>query len=129
MSADQQDTRLPKASEPAVNPERLHKLTGGDNRLANELFELWSESMAKETTALQAALAQADLHQIGFHAHTIMGASRNLGIDEVGRIAKELELQSREGWSEGLAGLCRDLAKEMDLARVFFRGYLGTVSG
>ena len=68
----------------------------------SELFELYMQTTSTDLEELKAALATGDTEEIHKKAHSIKGASGNLGFDELYNTASEIDDQAREGSLDGL---------------------------
>jgi two-component system sensor histidine kinase/response regulator len=76
---------------PDVNPARFREVTMDDPVLARGLVESFIESAEKNLQDLETALARLDLKSAGRAAHTLVGASANLGASRMEAIAVKME--------------------------------------
>ena len=67
-----------------------------------ELLEIFLESSESDIDKLQQALMKGDAKQVADAAHSIKGASANLGFNDIFSVAKSLEQKARENSLEGL---------------------------
>ncbi len=68
-----------------------------------ELLEIFIESSESDLVKLKQALIEGDAKQVADAAHSIKGASANLGFMDIFSVAKNLEQKARENSLEGLA--------------------------
>ena len=92
---------VPKRTEPDRPPnlidfERFNEVSDGDVEFQQELLEMFIEDVTEKLQGLQQAFQDGDLSEIARYAHTIKGASANLGITSMQAIALKLEHQARE---------------------------------
>ena len=57
----------------------------------NEIFELYMETTSSDLQELKAALRNGDAEKVHERAHSIKGASGNLGLDELYELAKQID--------------------------------------
>jgi CheY-like chemotaxis protein len=76
---------------PDVNPARFREVTMDDPVLARGLVESFVESMESRLQELETALSRLDLETAGRAAHTVVGASANLGASRMEAIAVKME--------------------------------------
>ncbi len=79
------------------NNKRLEDVTEGDKEFTEELVLTYKEEYPKSIDGLKDAYKKKNADQIKFHAHTIKGASQNLGADKVGVICKKMEFAAKDG--------------------------------
>ncbi len=98
--------------EPAVDAARLDAVTDGDRQLARELGSLYLTTAERYCAELERATEPAEVSRI---AHALKGASRNLGITAVARLAERIEK----------AGSCEDVLGELRGRLEQVREYFG----
>lgn len=67
-----------------------------------ELVELFIEATTADLRALLNAASKRDLPKVGELAHSIKGASINLGFPELSSLAKQIEINARNNLMEGV---------------------------
>ena len=67
-----------------------------------ELVELFIEATTADLRNLLNAASQRDLLKVGELAHSIKGASINLGFTELSSLAKQIEMNARNNLLEGV---------------------------
>ncbi len=98
--------------EPVLfDPARLRAIDGGDRTFMNEILNLFLADTASRLEATRQAVEQSDADRIRREAHTIKGASANIGAMALREAAFALETAARDGDSS----TCGEL-----LARVTF---------
>jgi len=79
-----------------------------------ELVELLLSTAPNDLGNLRAALENDDVGAVAGAAHTIKGATGNLGFADLAAIAGEIEDQARMGLLEGLNARVEALARGLD---------------
>lgn len=72
------------------------------------------ENRIKDIEALTKALAENDFSTIEKIGHRVSGSSGGYGFGELGKIAKEIESNCKEGKFEKIPNLVRDFKSFMD---------------
>lgn len=78
------------------------------------------ENRKKDILDLKAALANGDFKTIEKIGHRVSGSSGGYGFDELGRIAKDIELDCKAGKSENIAKLIQDFEEHLINAQIKF---------
>jgi len=79
------------AERPDVNPARFREVTMDDPGLARGLVQSFIDSTEKCLRDLDSALERQDLEAAGRAAHTLVGASANLGASRMEAVAATME--------------------------------------
>ncbi len=88
---------------------------GGDKELARELIGGFLEDLPKQISALRGYLESGDVQNTVRQAHTIKGASANMGGEALSAVAFEMEMAAKNGDLESVA------ARQSDLEAQFIR--------
>ena len=80
-----------------------------------ELVELFIEKGSSDLDMLQSALDQGDTEKILEAAHSIKGASGNLGFMEIYEVAKSVEMNARQQIVDGTPGALQSMRRGIDL--------------
>jgi HPt (histidine-containing phosphotransfer) domain-containing protein len=88
---------------------RLLQRLGGDVDLIGQLCELFVTEQPRLVHALDEAIAAGDAGQVADAAHRYKGVLLNLGADEAGTVAGELEQLARTGSMAALGPQAREL--------------------
>ena len=86
-----------------MNLKELALELGMEQDEMSELLVIFIESSESDLVKLQQALIEGDAKQVADAAHSIKGASANLGFMDIFSVAKNLEQKARENSLEGLA--------------------------
>ncbi len=92
-----------KRPEPAALPERafhiqdLLERLDNDRQLAAEIAEVYQTESAKLQQEIAMALERGDAEALRYHAHSIKGATGNIGNEPLHEVAFQLEQCGREG--------------------------------
>jgi HPt (histidine-containing phosphotransfer) domain-containing protein len=104
-----------------VDWSRLLTATDQDEELARELAVLFIDSGLSSMQEIIAALDNRDLGKLGEKAHEIKGASANLQATATTAAAERLEAAARNGDTEQVPELTRQLKTEVDRAVAYLR--------
>lgn len=105
-----------------MNFKELGADLGLDEDEYRELIDLFIESGATDFQALQTAMAACDADQVMQRAHTIKGASGNLGLVEVSEVAKTIEENASQNQLDGLDQVVATLKTQFDAIQAFVSG-------
>ncbi|GAA4369625.1 response regulator [Nocardioides caricicola] len=78
--------------------------------------------------SIRAAAASGDAETLKQVVHKLAGGALNLGVQDAGRTAQEIELIADTGTTEGTAALLDQLESELELGRESLRAYQETYS-
>ena len=79
-----------------------------------ELVELFIEATTADLRNLLNAASQRDLTKVGNLAHSIKGASINLGFTEISSLAKQIEINARNNLIEGVPEAASVLGNQLN---------------
>jgi HPt (histidine-containing phosphotransfer) domain-containing protein len=87
-----------------VNTDRLRPIDvsevldriGGDTSFLKELLTIYFREYDEKKRLLEEAVAQQDLKQVSELGHSLKGASANLGLSRLQRVALSLEIAGKE---------------------------------
>ena len=82
--------------------EKLAKRLGLDVEDIQELFELYVETTTSDLAELKGAIEAKNTQLAHAKAHSIKGASGNLGLDEMYELAKDIDDHARVNSLDGL---------------------------
>ncbi len=86
----------------------------GDEKLSNEILGEFLKDVPRRFTALKEALDNDDAHSGQLHAHTIKGASANVGGDALSETAFEIEKAGKAGDLETVKAFIPKLEAQFD---------------
>ncbi len=89
----EQKTRDRAVFEGSVFLDRL----GGDESLAEEILEVFLHDAPRQIKALKGALDNSDADMVRLQAHTLKGASANIGASSFRDVAYQIETAGKEG--------------------------------
>ena len=87
-----------------------------------ELIELFLESGTSDLNQLQAAIEEGDAEKAARAAHSLKGASGNLGLMELHELAKTIEAGVRNNRLKGMAEPVQVLEKKLGVIAELARG-------
>ena len=79
-----------------------------------EIFEIYRDATTADMQELKAALKAGDPQGVSRKAHSIKGASVNLGLNELFELAKEIEDNARESNLNRVEGLVRNFSERYE---------------
>ncbi len=95
---------------------------GGDTSFLNELLDIYFQEYAEKKRLLEEAVAREDFKQVCELAHSLKGASANLGLARLRRVAFSLETAGRERQIQLAQGAVRSLEMEIQTLKDFLEG-------
>ena len=114
-----------RARRQLMEIQSLAKNLGLDLEDFNEIFEIYAETTSSDLEELKQALRYGDAQRAHEKAHSIKGASGNLGLDEVYELAKEIDDRARANSLDGLGDAVHELReKHENLVEDFKKGGL-----
>ena len=112
------------ASRPQWDAARTLERLGGDERLFQEVIEIFLEEGPRQMASMRAALTRGDKDATERIAHTLKGELGYLGLPEASRCARELEDAGRNGDLEHAVRIHSSLEREIERATDVIRGVL-----
>lgn len=97
-----------------MNLKELGENLGMDEEEFLEIMELFIDTSTTDFNKLQSAIDEKNSQKVAEAAHSIKGASANLGFKEVQEATKNLEEKGRNNHLEGITELAQILKKELD---------------
>ena len=102
-----------------MNFKQLGDNLGLEEDEYRELIELFVVSGNEDFELLRQALAAGDADQVMRRAHTIKGASSNLGLNEISAQARIIEEQAMQKQLGDLESTVQELKKQMDVMQSY----------
>jgi histidine phosphotransfer protein HptB len=101
---------------------QLHLLSEGNEEFELELLSIfWTETHSRLQVA-QTAVLTADFAALHYVAHQMKGASGNVGLHDVWRIASELEKMAHRADLTGAEALLLELSRCLNYVQAFLTG-------
>ena len=94
--------------------EKIAEKLGLDVEDIQELFELYMETTTSDLAELKGAIEAKDDQLAHAKAHSIKGASGNLGLDEMYELAKEIDDRARVNSMDGLEEMIQALEEKFN---------------
>ena len=94
--------------------EKIAEKLGLDVEDIQELFELYVETTTSDLAELKGAIEAKDTQLAHAKAHSIKGASGNLGLDEMYELAKEIDDLARVNSMDGLEEMIKVLEEKFN---------------
>ena len=95
---------------------------GGDTSFLKELLNIYFQEYAEKKRLLQEAIAREDFTQVCELGHSLKGASANLSLSRLQRIALCLETAGRERQIQLAQEAARTLETEIQTLKAFLEG-------
>lgn len=102
----------PANTDPPLELDTLRSLFGDDNEAIREILETYAEDLVVNLTALRAATGSRDRRAAARVAHSMKGASANVGAGPMLRLCATLEGASPAAPWEELEALARSVHDE-----------------
>lgn len=106
----------PTPAGPALDPDTFDGLMdlvdGDDDGFVVDLFEAYISSVGACVEGMRTALAEGDAHALSRHAHTLKGASANVGAIHVANLARALQMMGEQGSIDGAEDWIRAIVEE-----------------
>jgi HPt (histidine-containing phosphotransfer) domain-containing protein len=122
------DPTLPAAPGIVWNVGETLERLGGDEKLFQEVIEIFLDDVPKHMASLRRAIAAGDAEGVEGAAHTLKGELGYLGVSEVSQKARELEELGRNSDLRFAAGLYTTLASELSELLTSMRSTMGAHS-
>jgi HPt (histidine-containing phosphotransfer) domain-containing protein len=103
-----------------MNVDTLAEELGLENDELLEIAELYVETCASDFHKIQSAINEKNPQLLAEAAHSIKGASGNLGFTKAHQAAEKMETQARQGSLKGIAETANQLKSELDLVKGLF---------
>jgi len=105
-----------------VNLEVLRQMretfkSQGGAELVAELIKMFFEDTPPMLAKMREGIAQGNIDEIKFVAHSLKGNSRTMGANFLGELAAELELKAKNGSLDGAEKDVEELEREFNLVR------------
>lgn len=98
---------------------RLARTTAGDAEVEQELLRIFVEQTDEKIRALDRGVASKDYVQVGEEAHSLKGASANVGADRLRELAASLEAGMKNSEHDRAAELLKEVKAEYARVRAF----------
>jgi HPt (histidine-containing phosphotransfer) domain-containing protein len=79
-----------------------------------DIFELYIQTTGSDLQGLKRALHDGDANEAHRRAHSIKGASGNLGLNDICELATEIDNRARRGMLEGIEKAFQDLSERYE---------------
>ncbi|CAM2068356.1 Hpt domain-containing protein [Sulfidibacter corallicola] len=110
--------------ESLVDLSRIQETSDGDTEFEQELIEMYLDDAAVHARKIAGSVASSDADSIKATAHTLKGASANIGAQSIQEIAFEIEKAALAHDLTPLPELHRRLEEALAKTDTFFRDYL-----
>nr|WP_321400617.1 Hpt domain-containing protein [uncultured Desulfobacter sp.] len=80
-----------------------------DTNEARKLGRLLADTLTSDLEKIRRGLKDSDAESIRFVAHSLKGASGNLGFEKLSQLAADIEMRCRAGQLDGWQGLLLDM--------------------
>ena len=104
-----------------MNINKLAERLGLEPEDYMEVLELLVDSGKADITSLEQAIAAGSAEEVVAAAHSIKGASANLGLTELSEAAKDMELNAREQNLDGMSEKIQILKAKFEPVAALFQ--------
>ena len=98
-----------------VNREHIKSVTDGDKDFIKELVKLYLDDNKSRIATIEKIIRDKNYDALLMEAHTLKGASSNLGAEKVADLASEMEKDAKTGNFENMEGLFSQLKSAFEL--------------
>lgn len=116
--------QAPEQTPPPVNLRFIQDVSDGDKDFERELVDLFFTHMDGHIVALESLIEEHNLEGIQFEAHSIKGASANIGADRMQELAMRIEAMGAENKMDTAAEALAELKRRFEQVRKFLEGYI-----
>ncbi|MCK5542321.1 MAG: Hpt domain-containing protein [Desulfobacterales bacterium] len=96
-----------------MNFEEIASNLGLDEEDLNELLELFTTTSFADIEKINFGLKENDAEKVSQAAHSIKGASGNLGFQKIASLSKDVEMTAKEGNIKGLKEKTNIIVEEL----------------
>ena len=107
-----------------VDLKRIQDLAGGDKEFEQEVLRVYLTDCIERLEGLRQALEAGDNETARRHAHTIKGASCNIGTVLLHECARRLEHCKTQEQPKEAAALLKELGTEFGRVQAYLEAYL-----
>jgi len=111
-----------------VNLKRLQEITGTDNEFEREIIDMFLTDFKQHLSTLKQAAAEGNLSVLEMEAHTVKGASTNIGAGQLSELALSLEEKAKAGLGEKIQDLLHQLEEAFLGVAAVLEERRGTIS-
>ncbi|MCD6129423.1 MAG: Hpt domain-containing protein [Deltaproteobacteria bacterium] len=105
--------------KPAVDLNKALEMVDGDKEFLKELVELFKKDCSEKLEEISSAIQKKDFKTIDEVAHSLKGASGNLGLMRIYELSFEIEKMGKETKSEGIEEIYEQLKEEFNNFKEF----------
>ncbi len=108
----------------SVDLSRIQEISQGDEAFEREIFSLFLSDCIVRTDAIDGALAAGDQEALKREAHSLKGASANVGAEGLRQLSRDVELAISGDDARQLRSIVSELRQEAGRVREFIKSYL-----
>ncbi len=121
-STSDRDSSSSSTMDIDIDADRLDEITGGDAEFQRELIETFVEDAAEKLVQIRQALQSRDATAVAGHAHTLKGASGNVGVTSIQVTAEKMEFAAKNGDLDAASQRMDELDRFLEGTRSFAAG-------
>lgn len=110
---------MKKTSYLTYDLDKVLKMTDGDMELLKELFQLFISDYPKKLSQFSQAIEEENFEVIQNIAHSLKGASGNLGLSSIYELTLKIENSAKEGDIADVKRAYKDLERELERLKEF----------
>jgi len=80
-----------------INPDYLNSITGGDSEMIREIVDMFKEQITETYFEMKSFFSDKNYKALGCLAHKAKSSVAIMGMEDLAKLLKTLELQTREG--------------------------------
>jgi len=109
-----------------IKMDYLVSIFGEDREFFGELFQTYCDDNTLRMNELRDKMGEKDASSIEHLAHSIKGASGNIGADAMKDFAAELETMGRESELSGASSVIESMASEFEEIKTYIDSYINS---
>jgi HPt (histidine-containing phosphotransfer) domain-containing protein len=106
-------------AKPVFDRDYALEITDGDTEFLKELADLFNADYPQKLAGISRAIEEKDFEVLDKTAHSLKGASGNLGLTRVYELAFEIEKMGKTKNIEGIDKIYQELEKELERFKEF----------
>ncbi len=110
-------SELLEKEEKDIDLEKALEMVGGDKELLDQLLDMFIKDFPEKIKKLEEAAEENNFSVLREEAHSLKGASGNLGLIKIYEISKQIEAMAKENKAEGIKEKISQLKEQLEKLR------------
>lgn len=113
-----------RAGSQPVDRAVLAELCGGDEAFERRILQNFWQTSQQDVSKLRDAVTRSDLGAVTLVAHSLKGASRTIGAQDLAAVCERIEAAGRAVESSTIVGTMSDFDREIDRVYAYLESFL-----